>query len=226
MNPIVVIASDKRIEITSKNIQSLLAQYIVPNIILVVSETSEFDYYKDKFLTINILQYPNNPLGSKWQCGVNLACTYNANPLIITGSDDILGEGFIERACKLIIDGNHFVGLQRWWIHSKGTAYLCDYLPHQPLGGGRIYSLQMLEHLGGKIFDTSMDKHLDDLGWLKVRTSGLKVKWVRNVENEGLLIHAIKGDWKVMNHFNPTHKNIKILRSEPSKRILPELYRG
>lgn len=225
MNPIVLIATHRRLPITTQNIESLLAQSIVPKIIVVVTDGVEKEYFRNRYpLTVTTLSCQNDPLGMKWQTGVSYAMGMKPNPLILTGSDDILGAGFIEKDCELVDQGAHFIGLQRWWIHNEGRAYLCDYLPHQPLGGGRAYSLEMLKMLEWKLFDISARKHLDDFVWPKVRLSNLKVKWVRNVEAENLLIHAIKGDWKTMNPFNIRHSNIKVLRSDTSERILPELF--
>ncbi len=221
MNPIVLIASHERIDITTRNIESLLRQSIKPQIVISLSDNNEHEYFSDTFGTlINIIRTENNPLGKKWQDGVTEFCTY-ANPLIITGSDDILGDGFIKRACELVEQGNHFIGLQRFWQHHKGRAYLCDYLPHQPIGGGRIYSGEMLKKINYQVFDPTKDKHLDDLGFANVKLSGLKVKWIRDTEKEGLEVHAIKGDWPVMNPFTVKHKNLKLLRNEPSEKVLP-----
>lgn len=223
MNPTVLIATHARIDITSKNIQSLLRQSVKPKIVLVTTKDQEVLYYREMFKQIQVAKYENSPLGAKWQSGVSHCI--DANPLIVTGSDDILGQGFVERACQLIKEGNHFVGLQRFWQHNKGTAYFCEYLAHQPIGGGRIFSNEMLQNIRYKVFDPSKDRHLDDLGWNKVRTSGLKCKWVRNVEEERLHIHAVKGDWICKNPFNPEHKNIKVLRTESSYKVLPEIFK-
>lgn len=223
MNPVVLIATHQRLEITRKNIESLLRQSVVPKVVLCCTDPKEAKFFKDTFPSIQVLSgVSNNPLGRKWQSGVDQCL--NADPLIITGSDDILGPGFIKKACQLVEEGNHFVGLQRFWQHHRGTAYFCEYLAHQPIGGGRIYSGAMLKAIKHKLFDPTKERHLDDFGWNKVRTSGLKCKWVRNTEAEGLHIHAIKGDWICKNPFNPNHKNIKVLRTEPSYNVLPDLF--
>ena len=174
---------------------------------------------------------PNKPLGAKWQYPISF-CTdsqwfqeWELNPLIICGSDDILGDGFIKRACELVEQGNHFIGLQRFWQHHKGRAYLCDYLPHMPIGGARVYSGEMLKKINYSVFDPNADRHLDEWGWNKARTSLLKVKWVRDTEKEGLEVHAIKGDWPVMNPFTVKHKNLKLLRNEPSEKVLPSFFK-
>jgi hypothetical protein len=224
VNPVVVMATHRRQSITTINIKTLLNQTVRPEIILVVSDAAEVVYYKNVFPSVHTVVGVNEPLGMKWQTGVSHARPFNPNPLIITGSDDILGNTFVANACRMINEKIHFVGLQRWWQHHKGEAYLCDYLAKQPLGGGRIYSQAMLEKLQYKLFDISFDRHLDDYAWLRIHRSRLKMKMCRDVEKDGLLIHAIKGDWKVMNPFDLSHKNIRLIRTDESKRVLPELF--
>lgn len=221
VNPVVLIATHKRLPITTENLRSLERQTVAPKVVLVVSDDQELNYYRDAFPSVVCFKVDNEPLGAKWQAGV--CAVDDADPLIITGSDDILGNTFVENACKFMSEGAHFIGLQRFWQHYKRKAYLCDYNPMQPIGGGRVYSKKMLEHLEYKLFDIGADRHLDDFVWNRIRTSGLKVKWCRDVEKDGLEIHAVKGSWPMMNRFNARHVNIKLIRVDNSERILPDI---
>lgn len=205
----IVICTHQRLEITSINIESLLGK---ADIILVVSDKSEADYYSK--YPIKVLIYPNTPLGAKWQCGVNEARTRREHMMIL-GSDDILEANCIDRYESLLSKGHDFIGLNRWWQHYQGTAYLCDYLSHQPLGGARCYSSRILQQHGNSIFHPKLNSRLDDQGWKVVR-SGL-------ILNEPL-IHAIKGDWIVINRFNPRHRNVKILETRESIDVLPDVF--
>lgn len=224
MKPVVLIATHNRVEITKRNVESLLKQSIKPKVLLILSELSEqsiyYSYFNSNDVWIKIA--PNKPLGNKWQYGVDSVC----DPLIITGSDDILGHGFIENACRLIQQGNHFIGLRQWWQHHEGRAYLCKYMARNnwPLGGGRVYSAEMLKAISYKVFDTKADKHLDDYGWKRVQQSRLKHLVLDNPQKEGLSIHAIKGDWPMMNPFTLNHKNISLLSSTTSKQALPSFF--
>ncbi len=217
MNPVVVIATHNRLNITSANILKLQEQTIVPKIVLVVSDRKEMEYYKAQFQSITIVQFPNEPLGNKWQTGVSVAKTLGANPLIVLGSDDILGLRFVEEACKKIESGIHFIGLKTYWVHEKGKAYLINYQPLQPIGGGRVYSEEMLKRIKYKVFDTSKKRHLDDLGFSFAKSSGLKYELIDSIDTFEL--HAIKGDWAMMNPFNPHHRNVRVVRTEVSKNV-------
>lgn len=228
MNPVVLIATHARIEITSKNIETLLRQSVKPKIVLVITDRHEYEKYKSMDYQNIFIEFENNkPLGNKWQAGVHQARQMNANPLIITGSDDILGDGFIENACRLVKEGNHFIGIRRWWQHKDGRAFYCQYRAanSQPIGGARCYSAEMVEAINYQVFDPTKDKHLDDLGWLNARKSGLKCLVLEEPEKEGLSIHAIKGNWPVMNNFTLNHPNLKVLRHDKSENVLPSFFK-
>lgn len=213
MNPIVLIATHDRMEITSKNLNSLMMQSVQPKIILGVSDEKEGEYYLKRYPGIFIYREENKPLGKKWQTGVNLARHHLPDPLIICGSDDILGIDFIENACKLVKSGYDFVGLSRWYVYHLGMLYAYDYNASVPLGGGRCYSSKMLNHINFNLFDTRLDMHLDDYGWRNVNSTPLPRKIVRDVKNEGLNIVSIKGEWTMMNPFDKFigHRNVTLI---------------
>lgn len=221
MTPIVLIATHARVDITTRNIQSLLNQSIKP-VICIICDEEDVTYYREIYPRGKVfVSYEDNmPLGNKWQHGVSLQM--NANPLIITGSDDILGDGFIENACRLIKEGNHFIGLRRWWQHKDGKAYYCQYMANynMPLGGGRCYSGEMLKKIDYEVFDIKANKHLDELGWNNARQSGLKCLVLDEPEKEGLSIHAIKGNWPVLNKFTLKHPNLRVLKAQKSTEVL------
>ena len=202
MNPVVLIATHQRLQVTSKNIESLMMQSVQPKIVLVVSDPTEWKFYERKYPEVLLCLAPNNPLGKKWQYGVDIAKTLNPNPLIICGSDDILGVDFIENACSLIKSGIDFIGLSRWHVYHNKMLYTYDYNASLPLGGGRCYSAKALEEIRYKVFDSTKDKHLDDNGWKRINSTTLPRKIVRDVKNEGLDIVSIKGSWPMLNPFN------------------------
>jgi hypothetical protein len=207
LNPVVLIATHQRREITSKNIESLMMQSVQPKIVLGVSFTQEAEYYKRKYPEIDVYRVPNTPLGNKWQQGVEAARIRKPNPLIITGSDDILGIDFIENACILIKSGIEFIGISRWYVFSGGILYTYDYNASIPLGGGRCYSAKALNDINYNIFDSKKDYHLDDNGWKAVNSLPLTKFIVRDVNNEGLNIVSIKGDWPMLNPFDKFEGN-------------------
>lgn len=225
--PVVLIASHHRQEITAQNIAALNTQTPRPEIVLIVSEEHEYIYFKDRLPNLHVYNYPNKPLGSKWQFGVNRCRDLGADPLIITGSDDVLGRDFIKNSLRLLDLGYLFIGLRRWFVYdpSKGKAYLFDYTPQQPLGGGRVYTSKLLEKCGWQIFEAK-EKLLDDRGWQVAKRE--KNILVTDIDGKGLYIIAIKGAWETMNplekHFG--HVNTKLLSewdAEHIKNLIPNI---
>lgn len=184
---------------------------------LVVSEKSEEKHYKGlQYPNLIVVNYPNNPLGLKWQFGVRTAKKINAHPVIILGSDDIVNKDFTKNAIRLINRGFTFIGLKQFWVEHKRKRYLINYKPEQPIGGGRIYSANFLDLIGWKIFEAK-ERHLDDFGFKQVILTNQKYKLIDNMINEGLEVTAIKGDWSMMNPFNPYHPNLMIINTTTIK---------
>lgn len=218
MNPVVLICTHERIGITNFNIQSLLRQSVKPQIVLIVSTHFEEGYYRSRYPNVHVYLRPNSPLGLKWHAGVQLCKDLCADPLIILGSDDVLGPGFIEQACNLKKD---FIGLYFWYIHHEGKAYLCEYLARQPLGGGRCYSFGLLEKLNWNLFNTGLNHHLDDHPLQRIKLLGVEC-----FTNHTLMIHAIKGDWPVINKVDLRHRNLRLISTHDSEEILSGLFGG
>lgn len=188
-------------------------------VILVVSDVEEFRTYKELFPQISIIQHANLPLGLKWQSGVEVARALKADPLIITGSDDVLCPEYFIQVAQLMDEGVHFVALQSWYIYDMSTVYKLSYLAKMPLGGGRAYSYEMLKKINFSVFDPSRDRQLDDLGYGNVLNSGLKYKILTDP-----LILSVKGQWVMM---NPLHKllgsmNVKTLSTHRPREILKQ----
>lgn len=218
MNPVVLIATNNRREITTANISTLLQQTYRPEIGIIISNGEEAKYYST--LPVKVIAAPNFPVGAKWQTGVNyVRNNMHASHLIITGSDDILSKDFVRRFCT----GIPFVGLQRWyiWDARKSVLYLMDYLAAQCLGGGRVYTKALLESVNWQIFDHRANRLLDNRGW---RLTGPLTRQI--IKDEGYIL-AVKGDWPVMNPLDVNHKNVKIVaryQVEEAKKIMQEKF--
>lgn len=217
MTPYVLIATHQRLSITKKNIEGVLA--CGANVILIVSDSGELAAFSQFFPNIEIVLHPNNPLGAKWQAGVERARDIGAEILVINGSDDILHPSFFVIVPALMEEGFHFIGLKSWYVYDMKKVYKFDYLANLPLGGGRAYSKEMLRTINYSLFDISRDRHLDDLAYGNVLNSKLKYK----ILSEPLIL-SVKGNWPVM---NPTQKmfnsqNARLTDTLNAKDVLPQ----
>lgn len=194
--PVVVMATYKRIAITSYNIRTLIS-YQIPNLKIVLSASDgEVSYYQSHFPEIKVVDTLNNPLGLKWQRGVEEARRLGANPLVILGSDDILIKDYFERGLRLLTAGHDFVGSNTWFMYDDDTekTYLCSYrgrVADRSLGAGRMISKQLLEEMRGVVFDISAERKLDDKAEFKRTPKSIVI-------NEPCVL-SIKGKWNQMN---------------------------
>lgn len=198
MKPVIVIASHQRREITRANLKSLKGY----DVVLVLSDKTEVEWYRG-ITHIHIVIAPNEPLGSKWDAGVQYAKKLEHSHIIITGSDDIMCKGYIEAVTSFKYD---FVGLRQWYVLHKGNLYHFNYLAANdlPLGGGRCYSKQLLEYCDYQIFDTGRYKLLDDLGF------DVAVEYGNYHLIHDPMILAVKGDWETMNPFKKHMKSANV----------------
>lgn len=194
---IVVIPTYQRIEITTINIKLLLAQKFI--VVLVVSDRHELEYYSQ--FRIFIILSPNKPLGFKWQQGINYARSLSPDHVVILGSDDLLSKDFREKYKSVTT----FTGFKTFYAYSA-RLYQFEYLPEQPIGGGRIYPKEYLDAIDWEVFDSSKDRLLDDKGFYSIK------KWNYQIINETEVL-AIKGRWPVLNPLNIRHKNINLMGS-------------
>jgi len=141
----------------------------------------------------------NEPLGHKFQQGVNCCRMLKADPLIITGSDDILSDGFIEKATEHCAHGIDFLCLNHWFIHhpTTGKDYKLRYRMTFPLGGGRAFSKAYLDRHDWKLFDTSMNRRTDDFAWEDARYQD---NIMFNPPDMNIL--SIKGNWSTLNNLD------------------------
>lgn len=201
-NPVVLIATHVRTQITSRTIEQLQRQSVIPHIILVCSLYQEYEYYSEKFDGVTVMISPNQPLGAKWSFGAKYAKHFNADPLIILGSDDLLGRDFIKNMCAQMDRGFDFIGVNRWWLINErdGKAYLMEYAKKDfPLGGARAYSARLLKKLDYVVFDSKKNRHLDEFGYYAAKASGFPYTIIQSADEHGLNIISIKGDWQTMN---------------------------
>lgn len=204
INSCVVIATHQRTQITTVNIKQLINQGV--KVVLVCSDTIEKSYYEN--FDIHVVFAPNNPLGAKWQAGVDYARQYDPSHIVITGSDDLLSVGFFEKYCI----GTDFIGFKAWYIWNENKLHLLEYNCYQPLGGGRVFTKFALDKLKWKLFDNKKNKLLDDYAFHKSDYS------FYNYYHPEIL--AIKGNWEVMNKVDLKHRNVKLLATYEGQEAL------
>lgn len=164
----------------------------------------------------------NNPLGKKWQTCVSCAYNYySAKLYAITGSDDFLSHRLIDNIMKRHEENlgtnfpkNFLPGLYaslEWLVFSRDNktspmVIKCCYsyeTAFQPLGAGRFYTKEFLDQVEGCLFDSTLDRCLDDYGYFKCKEYGSLIDYY--TMGEGVLL-SVKGDWEQMNNLDTFFK--------------------
>lgn len=165
---------------------------------------------KEKYHFVTAKSHPNQPLGAKWQAGVEEARQFNPNFLMIMGSDDIMSAHFLTNALQLMrrndVDpGFDLIAPSSWHLYDCdsnssyiGSLWELTYQNHQPvpLGAGRIYSSVILDRFDWHLFHPSLKSRLDSLGFQQV------IEHQGNVYRLPLFmgtILSVKGNWSNLN---------------------------
>lgn len=201
MNPIVLIAMYGRRPLVKINLELLYKQKC--KIVVITSSDPDYHFVRDlDFDNVRICTAPNQPLGKKWQIGVDFCKAAGADPLIILGSDDFLSSDFISKACEIKEDFTFFT---EWYIHDliNKKDYHLRYRNLFPLGSGRVFSKLFLDRNDWKIFDDTRSRLLDDYAWDNVKESDKIL-----INPKGMKLLAVKGRWETINELE------KILEAE------------
>lgn len=198
MNPIIVIACWGRLPLLEINLRMLLAQGA--QVVVTVSLNQDANFIKGlKLKNVHMVTVANNPLGKKWQAGVNKARELGADPLIIVGSDDFLSANFVSKACNLS-RYKDFIFFDHFFIHAPESGqnfyikYNMERWDKPPIGSGRIYSKLLLERRNWGIFDPEADIHLDNYAWENKHHDDQLM-----CDPNGINVLAVKGSWECMN---------------------------
>ena len=152
--------------------------------------------------------FPNKPLGSKWQIGVEIARNIDFNLLGIVGSDDLITkksyEIVLSRFKHLEKYSKEKIGLfcfNDWFVKYNSRIVKTQYYKDsfQPVGAGRFYTNNFLKDINYQLFDISLNRLLDDHGWKQIKKNHYHYD-ILNTEDSGSFI-SIKTGVDEMNSF-------------------------
>ena len=182
-------------------------------VILVCSSEEDESFVnelKEKHPFVHVKVHPNQPLGAKWQAGVEEARGLEPRNLMILGSDDILSPRFLTNALRLMEQENGEFGFDLvapsfWHLYDcdpnssySGSLWKLTYQNHQPvpLGAGRIYSADILNRFDWRLFHIDLRVGLDSRGFQQVLAHHGNV--YRLPQSMGTVL-SVKGGWSNLN---------------------------
>jgi glycosyltransferase involved in cell wall biosynthesis len=184
---VAVIAIHGREQITLKTVLRLKQQtYPLTHVVLIGDTPKE---QKLAEITGSIfVRYPNQPLGAKWQAGMDFARQLDPDVILILGSDDWLSDNWCARMMQEIDAGYDLVGKQQiFFLHvgpeGKKLIRWDGYKDNkeregEPIGAGRLISRKLLDRLNWSWFAPKLLGGLDKFSYLRAVANGGTVKLV------------------------------------------------
>lgn len=159
----------------------------------------------------HVVEAPNRPLSEKWQVVLQLAREQNPDCVLITGSDDLVGEGFFRRATDAIAAGAEIVTqedahfyhiMQRRLIHVQ-----------MPQNGTRLLSKAAIDKMQWRLWEKhdkalAMDRSMDN------RIGG-KLVMYRLPPHKSSVILDLKGGGTTRVPFEKYERNLQSTLEDP-----------
>jgi hypothetical protein len=133
-----------------------------------------------KELEVEYIEHANNPLGAKWNAGFKACNKPDCESVLFVGSSDWISDSYLKLVKKHLnkydiigVAGCHFVDV----AEVKRLVYWSGYpegLRHnEPIGIGRVLSIDFLKRINFKPFDGNLNAGLDWSMYLKAKNVGL-----------------------------------------------------
>lgn len=174
---------------------------------VVVVGDSEVEQAVAAAAKVRYIEAPNDPLGSKWQAGIEEARGLDPDGILILGSDTFLSPNWLE-VCIPYLEQVDIVGKGRWYVCNAlpgkkleiiQRAYARGQAMSHPVGGGRLIGRGILEKIGWQLFppfNQAMDTH----SLMRMRAAGASTRLLN--DNDAIKILGIKGPWETLNPYS------------------------
>jgi hypothetical protein len=113
------------------------------------------------------VEFPNEPLGNKWQYGLTCARTLDPDAVMTLGSDNMANDALFVQWVQALRDGIDYTGIYdhyqfnpHYWtlVHWPGYKGPRE---GEPIGSGRCYSRELLSKLDWQLWDRELSNSLD-----------------------------------------------------------------
>lgn len=172
---VVLTCTWKRPEITEIFVDTLLTmqektkgifEYIN---IVIDSENSNFDVFKNRKNEFDYYNYPNNPISNKWNYGVTLTKNIDFDYIIFLGSDDVVDQNVMLEYHSKMKENYDFIGIIDMYVFNtmNNQLYYWDGYKEstgrkgETIGLGRCFSKKVIEKLNYTPWMMNINKSLD-----------------------------------------------------------------
>jgi len=133
-----------------------------------------------KELGVEYIEHANSPLGSKWNVGFKACNKPDCESVLFVGSSDWISDSYLKLCNKHLnkydiigVAGCHFVDVAEtkrlvfWSGYPQGSRH------NEPIGIGRVLSIDFLKRINFMPFDNHLNAGLDWSMYLKAENVGL-----------------------------------------------------
>lgn len=113
---------------------------------------------------LHFIEYPNRPLGAKFNAGCYAAIQLGCTHMMIQGSDDIIDEAAYNAMMLQDADVVGWTDIYFYDLKSEQLKYWPGYDGQREgdtIGCGRMVTVELIERLGGKLYEDNRNKGLD-----------------------------------------------------------------
>lgn len=180
------------------------------------------------------VEYPNSPLGAKWNAGFMACQKYNPDAVLYCGSSDWIHQDYLNLAIEHIYGGADMVGSLGCYFVDVRERRRAVFWPgygegkrhDEPIGIGRMLSKRLLECMGYKPFEDYIHNSLDRVMWDKSLACNADVRII-NVVNGLLSISCDRWPNKhnFEDHWSNTLPSVKIHHLPGLFNSFPEIHK-
>tara|TARA_B100001059_G_scaffold236815_2_gene290825 strand:+ start:6098 stop:7180 length:1083 start_codon:yes stop_codon:yes gene_type:complete len=185
----------KRMDISTFCIKRWSEYKHIHKIIVVYSLDEDFQRIKD-LPNIHFVKHDNNPLSLKFQKGVSEAKQFNADAIMILGSDDIVSQEYIDKSHDYLDKEYQYIGINTWlnscfyrnnFIYTEATYRYR--VQGDGIGAGRIISKYLLDMCKWNlyVFSRPLNKCLDGNSFKNIKPHISKDKIIFDIVQYPLL---------------------------------------
>lgn len=166
-------------------------------------------------------EYPNEPLGKKFNHGARIAVEQGAEYILSLGSDDIISENFLDYYLTRVKWGYEVIApldCYFWDAKKKRLGYWPGYTTKgqhnrqgEPCGAGRLIPASILKTHNFILWTPDRNHAIDWEAWHRIKEAGLKIHTFF-LKNQGLILLDIKKE-----NINPFSEKWEILPKEKIK---------
>ncbi len=177
------------------------------------------------------IEFPNIPLGAKWNAGF-LACKkYNPDAVLFAGSSDWVSDTYLPHVEMLLNDKYDLIGKNGcYFAHVTNRidavywdGYTDEKRKGEPIGIGRVLSAKLLDEIQWKPFEDNLTHNLDFSMWNKSKDGNVFIFSARDPSLVSISTNKWENKHRFSDHIDHTLESELVMNINELTDDYPEL---